>query len=443
MATTRAPAASPRRLTTLLGRQPLGILFAAPYAVFLAAIFAYPLGLAVWMSFHDYFFAAPGAQVDRPFVGFENYQAVLSDPDVRQSFVNVGDLPGHQRAADRRPRRSCWRPRSTAAIRFRTFLRVSYYVPYVTASVALVAVWMFLFSKDGMVNQILGPLAPDPSWLVNSTLAMPVIAVFVTWKQLGFFILLYLAALQNVSKDLYDAAAVDGASRWGQFRHVTVPGVRPATTLVVILATITGANLFTEPYLLTGGGGPDGASSVAGLRDVPEGHRAGEPRHRGRDRRDPRCCWCSRSPWSTASSWSVTDMTDVQTEHPAPSPRPPGAAVPPTPHRDGAAGPGRAGVPVPLLLHGRRLAAGREPTPRVRGAFPTGGFTLDNYRDIDERVDLVQSLLNSGIFTTGVLLGTVVFGVLAGYALARLHFRGRELAVRGDAARADRARSSC
>ncbi len=286
MATTSAPAASPRRLTALLGRQPLGILFAAPYAVFLAAIFAYPMGLAVWMSFHDYFFAAPGAQVDRPFVGFENYQAVISDPDVRQSFVNVGifliiNVPltvglalTLAAALDR-------------AVRFRTFLRVSYYVPYVTASVALVAVWMFLFSKDGMVNQILGPLAPEPSWLVNSTLAMPVIAVFVTWKQLGFFILLYLAALQNVSKDLYDAAAVDGASRWGQFRHVTVPGVRPATTLVVILATITGANLFTEPYLLTGGGGPDGASSLAGLRDVPEGHRAGEPRHRGRDRRDP------------------------------------------------------------------------------------------------------------------------------------------------------------
>jgi len=276
MATTSAPAASPRRLTALLGRQPLGILFAAPYAVFLAAIFAYPMGLAVWMSFHDYFFAAPGAQVDRPFVGFENYQAVISDPDVRQSFVNVGifliiNVPltvglalTLAAALDR-------------AVRFRTFLRVSYYVPYVTASVALVAVWMFLFSKDGMVNQILGPLAPEPSWLVNSTLAMPVIAVFVTWKQLGFFILLYLAALQNVSKDLYDAAAVDGASRWGQFRHVTVPGVRPATTLVVILATITGANLFTEPYLLTGGGGPDGASSSPVFVMYQKGIEQGNP----------------------------------------------------------------------------------------------------------------------------------------------------------------------
>ena len=70
----RRPVATLRAgLAAVLGRQPLGILFAAPYAVFLAAVFAYPLGLAVWISFHDYFFAAPGAQVDRPFVGFENY----------------------------------------------------------------------------------------------------------------------------------------------------------------------------------------------------------------------------------------------------------------------------------------------------------------------------------------------------------------------------------
>ena len=74
-----------------------------------------------------------------------------------------------------------------------------------TASVALVGVWLFLFSSGGLVNQILGPLAPSPSWLVNSTLAMPVIALFVTWKQLGLFILLYLAALQNVSKELYES----------------------------------------------------------------------------------------------------------------------------------------------------------------------------------------------------------------------------------------------
>jgi multiple sugar transport system permease protein len=74
---------------TILGRHPLGILFAAPYAVFLAAVFAYPLGLAAWISVHDYFFAAPGAAVDRPFVGLDNYTSALSDPGVRRSFLNV------------------------------------------------------------------------------------------------------------------------------------------------------------------------------------------------------------------------------------------------------------------------------------------------------------------------------------------------------------------
>ena len=259
----------------VLGRQPLGILFSAPYAVFLAAVFAYPLVLAVWISFHDYFFAAPGAQVDRPFVGFDNYVSVLSDPGVQRSFLNVAEF-----LVINVPLTVVLSLVLATALnsvtRFRTFLRVSYYVPYVTASVALVAVWIFLFGKSGMVNSILGPLAPDPSWLVNSQLAMPVIALFVTWKQLGFSILLYLAALQNVSKDLYESASVDGATKAKAFWNVTVPGVRSATTLVVILATITGANLFTEPYLLTNGGGPDGASAspvfVMYQKGIEQGH---------------------------------------------------------------------------------------------------------------------------------------------------------------------------
>src|SRR5680860_764934 len=92
-------------------------------------------------------------------------------------------------------------------------------------------------------------------------MAMPSIAIFVTWKQLGFFILLYLAALQNVPKEVYESAEVDGAGKLRIFWSITVPSVKPATTLVLLLATITGANLFTEPYLLTGGGGPNGASS--------------------------------------------------------------------------------------------------------------------------------------------------------------------------------------
>jgi multiple sugar transport system permease protein len=230
----------------------------------------------VWISFHDYFFAAPGAQVERPFVGLDNYTEMLSDPAVRRSFLNVAEflvinVPLTVVLA------LVLATGLDSAVRARTFLRVSYYVPYITASVALVAVWLFLFSEGGMVNQLLGSLAPDPSWLVNSTLAMPVVALFVTWKQLGFFILLYLAALQGIPKELYESASMDGAGTYKSFMNVTVPGVRSATVLVVILATITGANLFTEPYLLTNGGGPDGASASPVFVMYQRGIEQGNP----------------------------------------------------------------------------------------------------------------------------------------------------------------------
>jgi multiple sugar transport system permease protein len=263
-------------LTTFLGRQPLGIAFAAPYAVFLALIFAYPIALAVWISFHDYFFTAPGVTVDRPFVGLDNYTAVLTDPAVHQAFLNVLiflviNVPLTVVLA------LVLATALNGAIRARIFFRVSYFVPYISASVAVVAVWLFLFSNNGFVNNLLGPLAPDPSWLVNKALAMPLIALFVTWKQLGLFILLYLAALQNVGKELYESAAMDGAGKFGSFMNITVPGVRSATTLVVILSIITGANLFTEPYLLTNGGGPNGASASPVLLMYQRGIEQGNP----------------------------------------------------------------------------------------------------------------------------------------------------------------------
>lgn len=259
----------------VLGTHPLGTLFAAPYALFLILVFAYPLGLALWISVHQFFFTAPGVSVPMPWVGLQNYVTALTDPAVQRSFLNIAiflviNVPltvvlGLLIAVG-----------LNRAVRGMTVLRVAFYVPYVTASVALVSVWLFLFSAHGLVNQLLGPLAPNPSWLINSGLAMPVIAVFVTWKQLGFFILLYLAGLQNVPSELYDSAAVDGATKWQTLMNVTVPAVRPVTALAVILALITGANLFTEPYLLTNGGGPDGASASPVLimyqRGIEQGH---------------------------------------------------------------------------------------------------------------------------------------------------------------------------
>ncbi|MET7787913.1 sugar ABC transporter permease [Streptomyces sp900116325] len=265
---TKAPA---RRSTSRIGA-----LFVTPYVLFILAVFAVPLGYTVWISFHRFYFTAPGADADTPWVGLDNYQAVFTDPVVGRAFLNILvflliNVPLTVGLS------LVLASALNAKLPFRSFFRAAYYVPYVTASVALVAVWQFLFGGDGLVNNLLGGLAPDPSWLVNSELAMPVIAFFVTWKQLGFFVMLYLAALQNVGKELYEAASVDGAGRIRQFFSVTVPGVRPATTLVVIYAIITGANLFSEPYLLTGGGGPDHASASPVLIMYQKGIEQGHP----------------------------------------------------------------------------------------------------------------------------------------------------------------------
>ncbi|HEX2370043.1 MAG TPA: sugar ABC transporter permease [Acidimicrobiia bacterium] len=243
----------------VFGEHPIGYAFVGPYFLFWLALFAFPLVFAVYIAFHDYFFAAPGAVVERPFVGFENFATVLADPVAQRAALNVvifvvinvplTVLLGLVLAAA-----------LNQALPLRAFFRASYFVPYVAASVALIAVWLWMFSRDGIVNQVLGPLAPNPSWLVNRFWAMPIIALFATWKQLGFYVLLYLAAMQNIPHELYEAAEIDGAGTLQRFRSVTVPGVRQTTTLVVIVAFIVGANFFTEPYLLTGGGGPNGAS---------------------------------------------------------------------------------------------------------------------------------------------------------------------------------------
>ncbi len=247
------------RFLAWFGAHPIGYLFVAPYVIWVLAIYAYPVLFAVYMSFFDYFFASPGAVVDRPFVGLQNYAQVLGDPLFHLAMRDVVEF-----VAINVPLTVVLAlvlaTALNGALPIRAFFRTAYYIPYVTASVAVISIWLWLFSGTGIINKVLGNLAPTPPWLVNGSWAMPIIAFYVTWKQLGFYVLLYLAALQNIPVPLYEAAKVDGAGRLRTFFVVTVPGVRSATTLVVVVATIVGANFFSEPYLLTGGGGPDGQS---------------------------------------------------------------------------------------------------------------------------------------------------------------------------------------
>lgn len=273
--TTASPPRRKRRLQRWLGENPIGLVLSTPYVAFVVVVFLVPFCFGVWMSVHDFFFTAPGVAVAHPFVGFDNFSAVLADEQVRRAFLNlliflVINVPLTVALS------LLLSSGLNAVVHWRGFFRVAYYIPYVTASVATIAIWIFLFNGNGVVNTLIGSLAPDPTWLANPALIMPLIAVYVTWKNLGFFILLYLAALQNVPEEQYEAAQLDGAGRWQRFRSVTLPGVAPVTSLVILLSIITTGQIFTEPYLLTGGG-PNGASVTPALLVYQKGIQQGQP----------------------------------------------------------------------------------------------------------------------------------------------------------------------
>jgi multiple sugar transport system permease protein/alpha-1,4-digalacturonate transport system permease protein len=137
------------------------------------------------------------------------------------------------------------------------FFRTAAFFPYITSIVALTYVWNLLFSPQyGPINEILRlvGVANPPGWTDSTDWSMPSVIIVGTWREMGYYMLLYLAGLQTIPTQLYEAATVDGASAWQRFRHITVPGLRPTTFLVTVLLTIGSFKVFDLILLLTGGG---------------------------------------------------------------------------------------------------------------------------------------------------------------------------------------------
>ncbi len=160
-------------------------------------------------------------------------------------------------------------------------------MPYITSTVAIAIMFSSLFSKDfGLINAALGAMtgiAPI-DWLGKPEAIKPAIAFIVFWRFVGFNTVLYLAALQTIPKDLYEAATMDGASRWQQFLHITLPSLKPMIYFGVTLSVIGGLQLFEEPFILTGGKGGSGPiRHDLGRLPVPDGLRLQRLRRRQRD----------------------------------------------------------------------------------------------------------------------------------------------------------------
>lgn len=149
-------------------------------------------------------------------------------------------------------------------LRGRVFFRAVIFFPYVASLVSIAVVWMALFNPDrGPVNGILMSLGIEnpPRWAASSVWAMPTIIGLTVWKNMGYYMIVFLAALQGVSGELYEAASLDGANKWQQFRNVTWPGITPTTFFVLLMLMVTTFKSYDIMYITTQGG-PGEATKV-------------------------------------------------------------------------------------------------------------------------------------------------------------------------------------
>jgi cellobiose transport system permease protein len=225
-------------------------LFIAPFFVIFAIFGLFPLVYTAWVSLHEWGIAGAGE-----FIGLENYTALFADPDFWNAVVNtvgmlvLSTVPQLLFAL-------VLASLLNQRLRGLTFLRMGVLLPIVTSVAAVGIVFSQIFDRDaGMVNGLLGLINVDPvDWRADKWSSWTAIATMVNWRWTGYNALIYLAAMQSIPRDLYEAATVDGASGARQFRSITVPMIRPAILFTVIVSTIAGMQLFTEPLIFGQGG---------------------------------------------------------------------------------------------------------------------------------------------------------------------------------------------
>lgn len=267
MAATSLDGHRPRgRRTLYTGERRLAAAMITPTLALMAIVAAYPIGYAIWLSFHQYSRTTAGAS---RWVGFENYTAALfgdtsgfaaaagiSSSDFWTAFihtvifavisVSIELLLGLVMALI-----------MNAAFRGRALLRATVLVPYAVLTIVSAIVWQTVTAPDsGFVPQVLSALGlpgADRVRLAETPDAMAVVIVADVWKTAPFMALMLLAGLQVIPRDLYEAARVDGASKWQQFRRITLPLLRPAIGVALIFRTLDALRVFDLPWVLAGG----------------------------------------------------------------------------------------------------------------------------------------------------------------------------------------------
>ncbi|MFI6825374.1 carbohydrate ABC transporter permease [Micromonospora sp. NPDC050187] len=226
--------------------------FAVPFAIFLAG----PVLVSLLMSFTDIRLADLRTPLAVEFVGFENYLRLAGDEVFLKSIRNTALVVLLGIPLTLGLGLAVALGLNSGLTRFKAMFRVGYYLPVVTSIVAVSVVWRFVYQKDsGLVNGFLGLFGiTGPNWLENTSLALPALIVMIVWRGLGFQMVIFLAGLQAIPEQLYEAARIDGASAWQQFRHITLPMLRPTLLLSTVIGTVGLMLVFEEPFVMTQGG---------------------------------------------------------------------------------------------------------------------------------------------------------------------------------------------
>ena len=229
-----------------------------PAFVLLVAFTHYPTVATLIDSFHS----TPKGSRPSVWVGLENYQVMLEDPIFWQALRNnliyaAGTIPASIALA---LVMAVW---VNGRIAGKGFLRLAYFTPTVLPMIAVANIWLFFYTPEyGLVEQISKSLGfPSHNWLGSQSTALGCLMVVTVWKEAGFFMIFYLAALQSMSPHLAEAAAIEGASRWYFFRRVTFPLLMPVTLFVLVNAVINAFRLVDHIVVMTRGG-PDNATSL-------------------------------------------------------------------------------------------------------------------------------------------------------------------------------------
>jgi lactose/L-arabinose transport system permease protein len=244
----KSPEASRRRFT--LSAKSAPYVFVAPAVILFLTFTLYPIIASLVLSFQT---REGGVQ---SFAGLDNYARLLNDNLFYTALQNTFLILVVQVPIMLSLALVLAVALNSALVRMKGFFRVSFFMPVVTSLVAYAIIFLILLNQDfGLVNYVLSLVGIDPiPWLTSGFWAKVSIILALTWRWMGYNMVIYLAGLQGIPQELYEAAAVDGANKWKQFTNITIPQLRPIILFTVVLSTIGTLQLFDEPFILTGGG---------------------------------------------------------------------------------------------------------------------------------------------------------------------------------------------